>query len=182
MDQENLRTVYEQFWDHARHVATERIRFTSIYALIVTAALGFVSVSKFNVLHIWFVVFLIILSLIGLLACHSLTIHFITYSRLTEIILVNEWKLPYRQFFPTSGDRLVSRIGSLNTAFYSTYILGATFFTTLLSYYFWQSTLYCVLVGVISLTVLFALMRFYLQKVEKQIEEEIKMKMKAKIT
>ncbi|UCH70889.1 MAG: hypothetical protein JSV29_02625, partial [Candidatus Bathyarchaeota archaeon] len=126
MEQENLRTVYEQFWDHARHVATERIRFTSIYALIVTAALGFFSVSEYNILHIWFVVFLVILSRIGLLACHSLTIHFITYSRLTESILVNEWKLPYRQFFPTSGGRLVSRIGGPNTAFYSRYVLGAT--------------------------------------------------------
>jgi hypothetical protein len=176
MDNENLRTVYEQFWNHARHVATERMQFTRIYAIIAAAALGFLSVSKFNILHIWLASFLLILSLIGLFACHSLTIHFITYSRLTEIILVNEWKLPYRQFFPTSGSRLISKVGSLNVAFYSVYILGSMLFSALLSYYFWQSTLYCVLAGIVMFTVLFTFMKFYLRRVEKQIEREIKKK------
>jgi hypothetical protein len=176
MDNENLRTVYEQFWNHARHVATERMQFTRIYAIIVAATLGFLSVSKFNILHIWLASFLLILSLIGLFACHSLTIHFITYSRLTEIILVNEWKLPYRQFFPTSGSRLISKVGSLNVAFYSVYILGSMLSSALLSYYFWQSTLYCVLAGIVMFTVLFTFMKFYLRRVEKQIEREIKKK------
>ncbi len=38
---ENLKTIYEQYWLHARHVADERLWFTNIYILVVVGILIF---------------------------------------------------------------------------------------------------------------------------------------------
>ena len=130
----NLRVVYEQYWGHARHVANERLWFTNIYAVIVGGAFAFMATSQSSVVHLYLSGFLLILSLTGLFMCHSLVMHFIVYSRMTELILINEWNLPYRRYFPGEGERMGAIKFGLNKAFYTLYILMSSIFTGLLVY------------------------------------------------
>ena len=132
--QKNLRVVYEQYWGHARHVANERLWFTNIYAVIVGGAFAFMATSQSSVVHLYLSGFLLILSLTGLFMCHSLVMHFITYSRMTELILVNEWNLPYRQYFPRGEEQMEAIKFGLNKAFYTLYVLMSSIFAGLLVY------------------------------------------------
>ena len=42
----NLKTIYEQYWLHARHVADERLWFTNIYILVVVRILIFLPINQ----------------------------------------------------------------------------------------------------------------------------------------
>ncbi len=42
----NLKTIYEQYWLHARHVADERLWFTNIYILVVVGILIFLQIDQ----------------------------------------------------------------------------------------------------------------------------------------
>ncbi len=128
---ENLQTVYEQYWLHARHVANERLWFTNVYVLIVASTLAFMATSQGSMINLWLLVFLLIFSTIGFFICHSIVVHFIIYSRITELILINEWNLPYRLFFPEKEQRITAKIG-LNFAFYLLYMLMSSIFASLL--------------------------------------------------
>lgn len=130
----NLRVVYEQYWGHARHVANERLWFTNIYAIIVGGAFAFMVTSQSNIVHIYLPAFLLILSLLGFFMCHSLVMHFIWYSRMTELILINEWNLPYRRFFSEEGWPMEAIKFGLNKAFYFLYILMSSILAGLLVY------------------------------------------------
>ena len=87
----NLKTIYEQYWLHARHVADERLWFTNIYILVVVGILIFLQIDQPLFIRLGVTVFVLLLSVAGFLICHSLTVHFITYSRTAELIQINEW-------------------------------------------------------------------------------------------
>ena len=93
---ENLGKIYGQYWLHARHVADERLWFTNIYILIVVGVLVFLKIDQPLFMRLGGIVFILLISIIGFLMCHSLTVHFITYSRTAELIQINEWGASYR--------------------------------------------------------------------------------------
>ena len=90
-----LKETYEQYWLHARHVADERLWFTNIYVLIVVGVLAFLKVDQPLFLRLGLLLFVLLLSIVGFFMCHSLTVHFITYSRTAELIQINEWGTSY---------------------------------------------------------------------------------------
>ena len=65
---ENLRELLRQYWNHYRHIETERYWFMSVYAAVVGVLLGIIfktdlTTDKIN--DIWLLVFLIVLTIIG---------------------------------------------------------------------------------------------------------------------
>jgi len=176
MRHKNLQVVYEQYWLHARHVANERLWFTNIYVLIVASAFAFMATSKSVLINLWLTVFLLIFSVLGFFICHSLVIHFITYSRMTELILINEWKIPYRLFFPEKSQRMVAKAG-LNFAFYLLYMLMSSIFASLLIHNLEMfSTYISIGVAIMIFLVLLVIYRLIFKKTENKIETKMKEK------
>ncbi len=62
---ENLRTLLEQHWLHARHVESERAWFMSVYATITGGVLAYISGTA-TMRALWPLYFLIVFSLVGL--------------------------------------------------------------------------------------------------------------------
>lgn len=169
----NLQIIYEQYWLHARHVANERLWFTNIYVLIVASAFAFIATSQSTVIHLWLLVFLLILSIMGFFMCHSLVIHFITYSRMTELISINEWNIPYRVYFLPEGEqRIVSKIG-LNFAFYFLYMVMSSIFTCLLVYNLGMFSI-SITVAIAMFIALFAVYELVFKRTENRLETKLK--------
>jgi len=86
--------------------------------------------------------------------------------------------LPNRQFYPKDGKRLTSRIGSLNLAFYSLYILSSSIFVSLLSSNLRVGVSYSIAAGIVTFIVLLLVWRRYFKKHEdelpKMLEERYK--------
>jgi hypothetical protein len=106
-DKDVLVAVYEQYWLHARHQENQRLSFTNIYSVIVAGVLTFLSTTQNPTLYLGILLFLFALSLLGYLLVHSWNIHWMRYSRLTEVIAKRELGLPDHvlRFAPT-GPRL----------------------------------------------------------------------------
>ncbi len=170
----NLKTIYEQYWLHARHVADERLWFTNIYILVVVGILIFLQIDQPLFIRLGVIVFVLLLSVAGFLMCHSLTVHFITYSRTAELIQINEWDASYRQFYPKDGKRLTSKIGSLNFAFYFLYILVSSIFVSLLFCNLRVDTLYTITSGVVTFIVLLLIWKQYFKKYEDELPKILK--------
>lgn len=115
------------------------------------------------------IVFVLPLSIVGFLMCHSLTVHFITYSRTAELIQINEWGASYRQFYPKDGGRLTSKIGSLNFAFYFLYILTSSIFVFLLFSNIGIDTAYGIASGISTIIVLLLVWKQYFKKYEDEL-------------
>jgi hypothetical protein len=65
-DKENLLEAIRQNWLHARHLETERLWFTNIYAIVVAGSLAFLG--QFDIgKYPYLIMFLFIFSLLGLL-------------------------------------------------------------------------------------------------------------------
>jgi len=166
---ENLRKVYEQYWLHARHVADERLWFTNIYILVVVGIFVFLQIDQPLFIRLGVILSVLFLSVVGFLMCHSLTVHFITYSRTAELIQINEWGASYSQFCPKDGRRLTSKIGSLNFAFYFLYILMSSIFVFLLLSNLGVDTLYTIASGVTTFIVLLSVWKQYCKKYEDEL-------------
>ena len=94
MDDENLRKIYECYWLHAMHQETQRLWFTNIYAVIVAGVFAYFSYIESNIVKVFILIFLTILSLFGYLITQSWNIPFVIFSRLAEEIAICEWRLP----------------------------------------------------------------------------------------
>jgi len=79
-----LLVILEQNWLHARHVEDERLWFTNIYALIV--AISIIGLRLFWPL-IFASLFLIFLSLLGIIATYKLTAEFHNHIEKIELII-----------------------------------------------------------------------------------------------
>jgi len=86
-NQDNAKTIYEQYWSQARHIENERLWLTNIFAVVFAALLGFITMGGTS----WYIpIFGLFLSIVGLVAMHDLRIWYIRYSRLAEKIAINE--------------------------------------------------------------------------------------------
>lgn len=175
----NLRTIYEQYWLHARHVENERLWFTNIYAVVWAGSLAFMY--EFGI-QIQLIVFLFTLSLLGLLMCHALRVPFIQHSRLTEIILREEWKLEkYSTFYARettqddetheSGEAKNKLLG-LSTIFYLIYSVGMIASSAILLYevnwYIWIK----IVVGIFVIAILISV-NCWFKKIENKLHREL---------
>lgn len=124
MDNNNLGKVYEQYWLHARYQETQRLWFTNVYALIITGVFAYLATSGLdNSLKVILLMFLTLLSLFGYLLTYSWNLPFTEFSRLAELIAINEWNLAedYQRF---SSYKKKIRANRLFVGFYSL-MLGA---------------------------------------------------------
>ncbi len=117
MENGNLRTVYEQYWLHARHQESQRLWFTNVYAVVVAGVFAyFGGIQRIDQLLLLFLVFL---SILGYLMTYSWNVPFAIYSRLAELISIREWHLPeYYQRFTMYKKKKV-RAGRIFIVFYS---------------------------------------------------------------
>ena len=171
---ENLRSVYEQYYLHARHVENERLLFTNIFAAIVAGILAYMSQAGLT----WYACsFLILLSVLGLLMSHALRISFIKYSRMAEIVVRREWKLQdYSVFYakkkaespyPSGEER--AKLIDLSQIFHVFYILVCSLSIVLLIRAFGSERLvWSILTAVISVVMLSLFYRRRLYKFENE--------------
>ena len=106
MRDENLKAVYEQYWNHARHCERETWLFTSIYVIIAAAILAAIGSEKItSEMQIFVTAFGVLLSLLGFFVVYTQRIPFIKFAFIAELIAINEFKIKgdYRRFFP-EGD------------------------------------------------------------------------------
>jgi len=85
------------------------------------------------------------------------------------LIHINEWGTSYRQFYPKDGKRLTSKIGSLNLAFYSLYILTSSIFVSLLSFNLRVGVSYSIAAGIVTFIVLLLVWRRYFKEYEDEL-------------
>ena len=139
MSNENLRTVYEQYWLHARHVERETWLFTSVYVAIVGAIFAAVGANICSGIKIGVTAFGALLSLLGFFVVYTQRIPFLKFILMAELIAINEFKIKdeYRRFFPKGGkvfpkNKFVDTDDILSM-FYST-LTGAMVFLCIKSY------------------------------------------------
>ena len=130
MKSEQSIAIYEQYWQHARHVENELLSFTSFYAVIVAASFIYFE-PNFKIPYI----ILIILSTFGFFINYTLRIPFIKFTFKAELIAINEFGLKneYRRFFNNENKLFKDKyigvydifalfyIGAITLAFYSLY-------------------------------------------------------------
>lgn len=106
-ENENLKTVYEQYWLHARHAEHETWLFTRSYVIIMVAIFAVVSAAIPLKIKVGLTAFGALLSLLGFSVVYTLRIPFIKFALMAELIAINEFKIKdeYRRFFP-KGDNI----------------------------------------------------------------------------
>jgi len=85
-----LLTILEQNWLHARHIENERLWFTNIYAIIVAGMIGILSINGFvnsSLMMTLLSIFLIYLSLLGIIATYKLSAEFHNHMNKIELIV-----------------------------------------------------------------------------------------------
>lgn len=90
-DDGNHQTVYEQYWQHARHVENQLWSFTRIWAVVLTAILTIVGTNLPVPAQAGAVVFGFLLSLMGLFMVYTLRVPFLAFTIKSEAIVVNEF-------------------------------------------------------------------------------------------
>ncbi len=104
MEKEDSRIVYEQYWNHARHIENELLSFTSFYAVIVAGSFVFIQpgTSKENT---FVMLFIMALSIFGFFYNYNLRVPFLKFMLKAELIAINEFMLKkkYRRFFEKEG-------------------------------------------------------------------------------
>lgn len=91
-DQDKIRllaVIYEQYWLHARHVENERLWFTNIYAIILAGTLTLLGKPTYSGFYIAVLVFLISLSMIGMLFSLKVKLIFLWYTRKVFEIMID---------------------------------------------------------------------------------------------
>jgi hypothetical protein len=135
---ENLKTVYEQYWLHARHQEVQRLWFTNVFAVIVAGVFAYLGNSPDGAYSIYLLFFLMVLSILGYFLTHAWNIPFVIFTRLAEKIAIFEWNLPkeYQRFTkygkieyrkPVSASKMIMIFYSLMIA-----IFGMMFITKLI--------------------------------------------------
>lgn len=121
---EYAKTVFEQFWLHARHQELQRLTFTSVYSAIVAGAFAFLG-SEISDLQsrVYLSIGMTILSILGFFLMHAWRIPFIVYSRLAEIVMIKKWEMEHYKRFG-EYDKLVNA----SLVFHLFYVLLASLF------------------------------------------------------
>lgn len=106
--QDNAKTVFEQYWLHARHVENQRLWITNILVILFGALLSFMAQAGV----IWYIsAFGLLLALFGLLMVHALRVPFLRYSRMAEAIMAAELGMgKYRRFFVAQEKKGIAQV------------------------------------------------------------------------
>lgn len=93
-------TVYNQYWEHVRHVEDEMWTFTRIWAIIITAIFGIIGSELPIEAKIGTAGFGILLSVLGFFIVYSLRVPFFNFFFTLELIAKEDFHLdePYRRF------------------------------------------------------------------------------------
>ena len=119
---EVLLAILEQNWVHARHQEEERMWFTRMYAIIVTGVIGFVSIRGLKD-SFFLILFLIYLSITGIIATYKLSAEF--HNHMTKIELIVD-KLKAKNYMGLPLDRVKGgrwKIFRVTFTFYLLYIM-----------------------------------------------------------
>ncbi len=100
MERDTACRIYEQYWQHARHVENELLSFVALYTALVGGAL-YVSTQIGNGERAGAAAFIGVLSVFGFLFNYNLRIPFVTFTHLAELIAIRELglKREYWRFF-----------------------------------------------------------------------------------
>ena len=156
-DKDFYKTMYHEFWEHARHSETEMWKFTEIYIIVIGAILasvgGLGGNQEFMMIPLVLSAFGFAISILGLFVVYTLRIPFIRFTGMAELIGekfgIEE---PLTRFLRTSKDGITTdkKIGlsDLLGYFYCIMATGMCFtFTFLIGKSFEWSALY----GIITL-------------------------------
>ena len=175
--EEDLRLVYQQYWEHARHQERQRLTFTSIYGALLAGALAFIGSSISEPARLGILWGLLFVSILGFLLCHFWRIPFLWFTRLAEQMLLREFKLEkYRRFIE---EETKTKFGSASAVFHFFYILTTTLFVFLLcteyvkSFGFVNPELVSLMISLIVLLALILIYDLFFKKREKQVEKKI---------
>lgn len=164
MRTEDSRIVYEQYWQHARHVENELLTFTSFYAIIVAGSFIFLK-SNSGIENTIIMIFVMFLSIFGFFFNYNLRIPFIKFILKAELIAIKELGLKheYRRYFDSKGRLFEDK-------FIDTYDIFALLFITVTTFSF-----YVLLTNIFSITICipFGLFHFYHRRDLSRIKEEI---------
>ena len=133
--EEVLLGILEQNWIHARHQEEERTWFTKIYAIIVTGVLGFVSIKGLED-SLFLIIFLMYLSITGIIATYKLSAEF--HNHMDKIELIVD-KLKAKKYMGLPLDRVEGgrwKILRVTFAFYLLYMVVTIGCIAMLLYYF----------------------------------------------
>ncbi|MBA7702505.1 hypothetical protein ES703_111274 [subsurface metagenome] len=192
---ENLCTIYEQYWLHARHQENQRLWYTNVYAILVSGLVVFMSYKEE-----WYLPALVVgFSILGFFLCHSVRIPFLRYSRYTDVILWNEWNIgdKYARFIrkPPGKKRsrtfkiamvkafgflrfrgmseLKDKVTNVSLMFHTFYIIMATVFTAWTAYLLWGCSWKLVVVPTLVFIVMWVVYNFWFGLLEEQVRDEM---------
>lgn len=128
MRTEDSRIVYEQYWQHARHVENELLTFTSFYAIIVAGSFIFLK-SNSGTENTIIMIFVMFLSIFGFFFNYNLRIPFVKFVLKAELIAIKEFGLKneYRRFFDTKGKLFKEKLIDTYDVFALLFIIVITF-------------------------------------------------------
>ena len=121
-------SVYEQVWLHARHTEIERLWLTNVYAIVSAGLVGFMASAELE--HLWAVpAFAVVYSVVMLLMTSAVRVEYLRFSRLAEVVLHIELKMPqYRRFLAGDDADSLDDVGgkpwSMHRTFVSLYVLA----------------------------------------------------------
>lgn len=103
MREDDAQVVYDQYWNHDRHIENEMLSFSKFYAVIVAGL--FIALKTPCDENKYFLIFVFLLSVFGFLFNYNLRIPFIKFILKAELIAIKELKIPtiYRRFFDEHG-------------------------------------------------------------------------------
>jgi hypothetical protein len=164
MRKEDSRIVYEQYWQHARHVENELLTFTSFYAVIVAGSFIFLNPNS-GIESTIVMIFVMFLSIFGFFFNYNLRIPFIKFILKAELIAIKELGLKdeYRRYFDIKGKLFKDK-------FIDTYDIFALLFIAVTTFSF-----YMILTNIFSLAICipFGLFHFLHRKDLSRIKETI---------
>lgn len=176
--EDDIRTVYEQYWEHTRHQELQRLTFTSIYGALVAGAFAFIGSSISEPSRLGLLWGLLFMSILGFLLCHFWRIPFLWFSRLAEQILLQEFKL--KKYARFAEEKPKTKFGSVSDVFHFFYILMIALFTFLLGvgyqvklYVFANSDIISIVMASIVFILLTLIYGLFFKKRENEIERKI---------
>ncbi len=147
--EELLKSIYEQHWLHVRHVESERLWFTNIFALIVAGLITLLGTTgvgwSSSVFAIYAGCFIIVLSMLGYFLCLTWRAPFLEHTTLASRILEDSGLKEYAPYTSKAHSRI--KIGWITTHelflyFYALMVGGGLFlllYVGLEKSYWWVS-------------------------------------------
>ena len=102
MEKEILCSVYEQYWQHARHAENNTWLYTSTSSIIMGAIIALMGAEIPEEMKTGASLFGAILSFLGFGVVYTNRVPFLKFTHMAELIAINEFGLKdeYRRFFP----------------------------------------------------------------------------------